>query len=300
MVVDPMLASTGSLPQDEERWSFEPKWDGFRAIVHADGRRLRVLTRRGTDLVARLPELAALTGVLGPGTVLDGELIVLDVDGRIDFEGMRRRGFGQADPGRLVFVAFDVLALAGEEVMARRWEARRAMLTDLVLEGPHWGVTPSYPGEGRTLFEATRAEGIEGVVAKRLDAPYRAGVRTAAWVKTKHFDRGWFDVLGIAPTPEERYALILGTQVGGHVRYVGRVEWGFTRERFEELAARGRPTEVSPFGGWAPAGALFLEPGVVAEVRYLAGSRLRHATLRSLAFERPPVTDGGRTGPGNP
>ncbi|MCA1846992.1 MAG: hypothetical protein LC792_28125, partial [Actinobacteria bacterium] len=201
-----MLATTGSLPEDEERWSFEPKWDGFRTIVHTDGRRLRVLSRRGTDLVARLPELAPLTGVLTADTVLDGELVVLDVDGRVDFEGMRRRGFGQADPGRLVFVAFDVLTLAGEEVMARRWEARRAMLADLVLEGPHWGVTPSYPGEGRTLFEATRAEGIEGVVAKRLDAPYRPGVRTATWVKTKHFDRGWFDVLGIAPTPEERYA----------------------------------------------------------------------------------------------
>ncbi len=144
----------------------------------------------------------------------------------------------------------------------------------------------SYVGEGRTLFEATKAEGIEGVVAKRLDAGYRPGVRTTAWVKTKHFDRAWFDVLGVAPTPEERYALVLGFRGSGQVRYAGRVEWGFTRAHFEEIAARGRPTAESPFGGWAPRGAMFFEPGSVAEVRYLAGSQLRHATLRSLAFDR--------------
>lgn len=288
MVVEPMLATPGPLPRDEERWSFEPKWDGFRAIVHTEGRRLCVLSRRGTDLTGRLPELAVLAGALARGTVLDGELVVLDADGRVDFEGMRRRGFGQASPGRLVFVAFDVLALAGEEVMARRWEARRAMLVDLGLEGAGWYTTPSYRGEGRTLFDATRDAGIEGVVAKRLDAPYRPGVRTAAWIKTKHFDRAWFDVLAVAPTPEERYALVLGRRgVDGRARYAGRVEWGFTRERFAELVVRVQPTGKSPFGSWAPAGAVFFEPGVVAEVRYLAGSQLRHATLLSLAFDQP-------------
>src|SRR3989442_15185952 len=135
MLVDPMLATSGPLPADEERWSFEPKWDGFRAIVHTDGRRLRVLSRRGTDLAGRLPELAPLAGVLPPGTTLDGELVVLDAEGHVDFEGMRRRGFGQADPGRLAFVAFDVLALAGEEVTARRWGARQAPLVHLRLAG---------------------------------------------------------------------------------------------------------------------------------------------------------------------
>jgi bifunctional non-homologous end joining protein LigD len=151
--------------------SLQRKNDGFRAIVHTDGRRLRVLSRRGTDLAGRLPELGPLAPVLVPDTTLDGELVVLGADGRVDFDGMRRRGFGQTDPGRLVFVAFDVLALAGEDVMARRWEARRAMLLDLGLDGPAWCTTPSYSGEGASLFEATRAEGIEGVVAKRLDAP---------------------------------------------------------------------------------------------------------------------------------
>lgn len=285
MVVDPMLACSGPLPKDEERWAFEPKWDGFRAIARRDGRSLRILSRRGTDLAGRLPELASLAGKLPAGTTLDGELVVFDSDGHVDFDGMRRRGFGQASPGRLVFVAFDVLALAGADVMARPWEDRRVMLVDLELDGPAWCTTPSYPGEGTTLLEATRAQGIEGVIAKRLDSPYRPGVRTTAWVKTKHFDRAHFDVLGVAPTPEGRYALLLGWRGAGRpVRYAGRVEWGFSRERFAELIGQATPTDISPSGNTAPPGVVFFEPGVLAEVRYLAGSQLRHATLQSLAF----------------
>lgn len=288
MLFDPMLATSGPLPTDEKNWAFEPKWDGFRAIVHTDGRRLRVISRRGTDLAGRVPELAPLSRVLPPGTTLDGELVVFDAEGRVDFDGMRRRGFGQAAAGRLLFVAFDVLTLAGEEVMARRWDGRRAMLVDLRLDGPAWRTTPSYPGEGSTLLEATRDQGIEGVVAKRFDAPYRPGVRSTAWVKAKHFDRALFDVLGVAPTPEGRCALVLGRRwVDGPVRYAGRVEWGFGRERLEELIARGQPTDVRPFGGPAPPGAVFFEPGVMAEVRYLAGSQLRHATLQALHFPTP-------------
>ncbi|MCA1842931.1 MAG: hypothetical protein LC792_07010 [Actinobacteria bacterium] len=281
MVLDPMLATAGPLPTDVERWAFEPKWDGFRAMVHSDGRRVRVVSRRGTDLTGRLPETAPLTGALPAGTTVDGELVVVDSEGRIDFEGMRRRGFGQPSAGRLLFVAFDIVALAGDDLTARRWDTRRAMLVDLGLDGPAWVTTPSYPGEGTSLLEATRAQGIEGVVAKRLDAPYRPGVRTTAWVKTKHFARASFDVLGVAPTAEGRAALLVGQRGAG---YAGRVEWGFTRERFEELVARARPTDVNPLGGWHPPGVVFFEPGVSAEVRFLAGSQLRHATLQALSF----------------
>ena len=284
MAIEPMLATSGPLPTDEDRWAFEPKWDGFRAIVQGDGHRLRILSRRGTDLAGRLPELAALAGWLPAGTTLDGELVVVDAGGRVDFDGMRGRGFGQSSAGRLLFVAFDILTFAGEPVITRRWDTRRDMLGDLGLDGPNWCATPAYPGEGTTLFEATRVQGLEGVVAKRLDAPYRPGVRTKAWVKTKHFDRAWFDVLGVAPTPEERYALLLGSRgTPGATRYMGRVEWGFTRQRLEELIVSGRPTDVNPFGHEVPAGVVFFEAGVVAEVRYLAGSQLRHATLQSLA-----------------
>lgn len=286
MLVDPMLATSGPLPTDEERWAFEPKWDGFRAIVQTDGRGIRVWSRRGTDLAGRLPELAPLAAALPPRTTLDGELVVFDSEGRVDFDGMRRRGFGQAAPGRLVFVAFDLLAVGGTDVMTTPWDGRRTMLVDLRLDGSAWCTTPAYRGEGRTLLDVTRAHGIEGVIAKRLDSPYRPGVRTTAWVKTKHFDRARFDVLGVAPTPEGRYALLLGWRnADGPARNAGRVEWGFSRERFAELLARATPTDVSPWGTDSPPGTVFFEPGVLAEVRYLANSQLRHATLQSLAFE---------------
>jgi bifunctional non-homologous end joining protein LigD len=171
MLVDPMLVTSGPLPDDDERSSFEPKWNGFRALVRTDGKNLRVLSRRGTDLADRFPELGPLARILAIGTVLDGELVVLDTDGRVDFERMRRRGFGQAAAGRLLFVAFDVLAVAGEEVIAQRWDGRRVLLADLEFEGPGSCTTPSYVGEGRTLFEATRAESLEGVCSPSASMP---------------------------------------------------------------------------------------------------------------------------------
>jgi hypothetical protein len=116
-------------------------------------------------------------------------------------------------------------------------------------------------------------------------------MRTAAGVKTKHFDRAWFDVLAIAPTPEERTPSSSASEPTGRSATSGGWNGGSPRDRFEELVAWGRPTALSPFGGWAPAGAVFFEPGVVAEVRYLAGSQLRHATLRSLALDRVPEED---------
>ena len=176
---------------------------------------------------------------------------------------MRRRGFGQPSPGRLLFVAFDVVALAGEDVMARRWDARRAMLVDLGLDGPAWCTTPSYPGEGAALFEATRAQGIEGVVAKRLDAPYRPGVRTRAWVKTKHFDRARFDVLGVAPTPEGRYALLLGPAQRRSAGCATPGGWNGASpgSGFEELVARGPPDGRQPASAARPAGGGVLRAG---------------------------------------
>jgi bifunctional non-homologous end joining protein LigD len=110
------------------------------------------------------------------------------------------------------------------------------------------------------------------VVASRLDSPYRPGVRTAAWVKTRHFDRGRFDLLGVTPTPEEHYALIPGVRSSdGRLHYAGRVEWGFTRE-LQGVRRPGAADGQESLRRWTPTGAVLFGPGVVAEVRYLRGA----------------------------
>jgi bifunctional non-homologous end joining protein LigD len=273
---DPMLASSGRLPDDDGRWAFEPKWDGFRAIVHVN-RRVVVWSRRGTDLTGRFPEVAGLAAAVPADTVLDGELVVLDDAGRPDFDAIRRRGLlGHLD-GAATFVAFDVLRVGGRDLVTQRFQARRAELVGLALSGPGWCTTPSRVGDGAALFDATRDQGLEGVVAKRLDSPYRPGVRTKLWLKCKHWTTGRFLVGGVI-VGDEHSVLLVGTATGAGLAYVGAVEvFGETPLATILAAVRARPS--SPFTGWAPR-ALWLEPDMTVEVRYLAqGPGLRHATL---------------------
>ena len=273
---DPMLASSGGLPDDDGRWAFEPKWDGFRAIVHLNGRTV-VWSRRGTDLTERFPEVAGLAAAVPTDTVLDGELVVLDAAGRPDFEAIRQRGLLGRIEGRATFVAFDVLRFAGRDLIAERFRTRRTALEDLELSGPGCCTTPSDLDDGAALFDATREQGLEGIVAKRLDSPYRPGVRTKLWLKCKHWVTGRFVVGGVI-VGDEHSVLLVGTPASGALAYVGVVEV-FCETPLAAILSGAQARPSSPFNGWAPR-ALWLEPEMTVDVRYLAqGPGLRHATM---------------------
>jgi bifunctional non-homologous end joining protein LigD len=273
-----MLASPGPLPADGQRWAFEPKWDGFRAVVHVDGA-VRVWSRRGSDLTTRFPELKRIARAVPADTCLDGELVVLSPSGRPDFEGIRRRGLlGVAGPPA-VFVVFDILRFAGRDVVTCRYGVRRKMLEDLALAGDAWVTTPSHAGDGAALLQATRMSGLEGVVAKRLDSPYKPGVRSKLWLKTKNYRTGRFLVGGVIVS-EERATLLVGVAGrDGDLHYAGAVQM-FSRVQLAEVLTLLRARSASPFRGWSP-NALFVDPEVTVEVRYLASdpAGLRHATF---------------------
>ncbi len=284
-----MLCTLGALPTDEGRWSFEPKWDGFRALLHLDGHRVRVLSRRGADLTARCPELAPLARAVRRPCVLDGELVVLDAGGRPDFEAMRRRGLLGKVEAPILFVAFDVLALDGDPLTARPWRARRSNLVRLGVDGPAWTTTPSYAGEGRSLFDATLAQGLEGVVAKRLDSPYRPGARSRAWVKVKHMRTATFVVGGVAvadPERNRRAALLVGVpEADGGLRYSGRVEAGFPVGGMETIRGALQPRVTSAFGIRFPYPVEHCEPELEVAVQFLDRSDqgwLRHTSFKGI------------------
>ena len=285
-----MLCTLGPLPADEARFAFEPKWDGFRALVHCDGLRTRVLSRRGHDLTDRCPELAPLARALRRPCVLDGELVVLDAAGVPSFEAMRRRGLLGRIELPLTFVAFDLLSADGTLTIGRSWEGRRALLERLGMEGPAWTLTRAYVGEGRLLFEATRAQGLEGVVAKRLDAAYRPGARSRAWIKTKHMRVGTFVVGGFAlPDPERdrRAALLVGVfDPDGTLRFTGRVEAGFPAGGLEAVRSALRPRAESPFGLRFPYPVEHCEPELEVAVQFLDRSDqwgwLRHTSFKGV------------------
>jgi bifunctional non-homologous end joining protein LigD len=171
-----MLSRPAPLPSGSG-WSFEVKWDGFRALVSTeDG--LRVRSRRGWDMTETVPGLAALP----PGVVLDGELVAWR-DGDPYFPDVCARVLNRDASIPITFVAFDVLKMDGKNMMDASFEERRAALVRLPLDPPMSVVAETFT-DGPALFDAVRKLGLEGVVAKRLSSRYRANQR--GWIKTKN------------------------------------------------------------------------------------------------------------------
>jgi bifunctional non-homologous end joining protein LigD len=180
----PAPLTTGGLPGDEEEWSFEPAWGGHRVVVAIEGGRTRALDEAGEDVTSRYPELRELGRAVGAVTVaLEGELVVTGAGRRPDPEAQARRAQArgeaalrrQAARSPAVFFAADLVWLEGHSAAPLPYRQRRSLLERLELSGPAWETAPSRPGEGTALLAAARAQGLAGVVARRLDGPYETG-----------------------------------------------------------------------------------------------------------------------------
>jgi hypothetical protein len=165
---EPMLSRPGPLPKGP-RWTFEVKWDGFRAIVSTE-RDLRIRSRRGWNMTPALPELAKLPA----GLVVDGEVVAFNDAGDPHFPLLARRVLNYDRSIRAHLIVFDLLRLDGEDMTVRRYRERRSILEALDLNGPHW-TTPCAFDDGETLRAAVWERGLEGVVAKKTDERYWPG-----------------------------------------------------------------------------------------------------------------------------
>jgi bifunctional non-homologous end joining protein LigD len=172
-----MLARSGSIPTHGD-FAYEVKWDGFRAILSTEDR-YRVCSRRGWDMTALLPELAAFP-VFG---TFDGELIAFDQAGTPDFPLVCERMLMRRQHVRNTYVIFDLLSLEGSDLMGQPYRERRRQLESVNLNGLHWR-TPEAFDDGEALFEAVCERELEGIVAKRRDGRYRPGER--GWTKIKN------------------------------------------------------------------------------------------------------------------
>ena len=173
-----MLARSGPIATRGD-WSFEVKWDGFRAIVSTEGEPLRVRSRRGWNMTELVPELTALPI---PAT-LDGELVAFGPEGAPDFPLLCERMLMRRPGVAVTLMIFDLLSFEGEDLTRAPYSERHTQLEALDLNGVHWQ-TPETFDDGEALFEAVCAHELEGVVAKRRSSAYRPGER--GWVKTKN------------------------------------------------------------------------------------------------------------------
>jgi bifunctional non-homologous end joining protein LigD len=269
-----MRATLGRLPADGTGWAFEIKWDGYRTLAFVEGGRVRLQSSNLYDVTAKYPELGDLpAGVNARRAVLDGEIVVLDDEGRPRFELIQRHGLEQRQAALYVF---DLLSLDDHDTISLTYEQRRRLLTEVVEAGSNWTVPAHRVGDGQALLDATAARGLEGVMAKRLSSTYRPGTRTKEWRKVKHRQPAEVVIGGYSAGTGNRSStfgsLLVGRWQGDTLAFAGGVGTGFTQRRLDELTRRLRAlrTPECPFDPLPPTayrrGATWVEPELRARV----------------------------------
>ncbi len=305
-LVRPMLAAAGPLPTLEEdaAWGYEMKWDGVRAVVYVEGGRARAMTRNDRDVTNTYPEVRALAEAMGATqAVLDGELVTFDPAGKPSFGQLQQRmhvtGAGQirrlVETVPVVYLIFDLLHLDGRSLLDLPYVERRELLDGLGLAGRSWQTPPYFAGGGADVVLASLDQGLEGVVAKRLDSKYLPGRRGDSWRKVKNIRTQEVVVVGWKPGQGRREgrigSLLLGLSTDEGLMYAGHVGTGFTEAMLDDLSARLRPLarKTSSLADEVPRpqarDASWVTPKLVGEVAFsewTRDGRLRHPSWRGL------------------
>lgn len=295
----PMLATAGALPPDDDHWAYEVKWDGVRVLAAIDADRFTLTSRVGNSVTAGYPELAGIVDAVRQPVLLDGEVVAMR-DGRPDFGLLQTRMHVRGPAAALVastpvtLCVFDLLHVGEVSLLGSSYDERRSLLEALGLDGPRWQTPPAFLGDGAAISEATRAQGMEGVVAKRRDSAYEPGRRSASWVKVKHVRHQSAVVIGWKPGGGGRSgqlgSLLLAVQGADGLTFAGHVGTGFSGAtlrllgdvlaplRRDAAAAIDVPREYARHAVW-------VEPRLVVEVEFTEWTRegrLRHPSYKGL------------------
>lgn len=275
----PMLPMPAAEPFDSSEYCFDVAWDGVRALASIDRGEVRLWGRDLSDLTDRYPEVQALAQLAPQGTMVDGELIVSDQAGRPDPVALEVRQHGPSvdSVGQVVpsvtYVVYDLLYLRGRSVLKEPLTRRRPRMSEAVRSSGRIYVVEPVAEDGLALFEAAREKGLEGVIAKRFDSPYRPGRRHPDWLQIDAVRKQDFAVLGFIPQAGAHLleALIVGVFDGRAFRPVGKVVGGF--DRAASVAIRksldGLPAAPAPDESrWSDDRICWVKPQTVVNVKF--------------------------------
>jgi bifunctional non-homologous end joining protein LigD len=299
--VDVQLAKLVKTVPEESGWLFELKYDGYRILAFVEAGQAHLMTRNGQDYTSKFQPVAdALVAWAGRKTlVLDGEVVILDAQGRTDFQALQN--FIKNPTGKtLVYTVFDLLALAGADLRSCGLTDRKAILETLLRNAPdniHYSRHTS--GDGAASFAAACQAGMEGLIAKKADSIY-SGTRNGDWLKIKCENRQEFVVVGFTRTLKKRSglsAILLGVYDGAKLLYAGRAGTGFTDQGAQELAekfakiASASPPVLNVPEPRPDETVTWLKPMLVAEIRFAEWTDqnlLRQASFKGLRTDKEP------------
>src|SRR5215831_12771709 len=303
--IEPMLlVRTNKLPEGTN-WQYELKLDGYRAIAFKSGGRVHLRSRNNKDFNGRYPAIVEALSAMPDETVIDGEIVAVDESGRPSFNSLQNYAGGK---NRLLYYVFDVLVLSGQDLLSEALVSRREMLQSSVLSrlGEPIRESPTFDAKLADLVRSVKTQGLEGLVAKRLDSRYEAGMRSGAWQKMRVNREQEFVIGGYTPSANNFDALIFGYHEGDKLMYVARTRNGFTPSSRASLFKQFRALEIGecPFanlpearsGRWGQGLTVekmkecrWLKPVLVGQFDFLEwtpDNHLRHTSFRGIRADR--------------
>jgi len=297
-----MAVSAATLPVGAE-WSYEVKWDGYRAQAVKSGASVSLASRNLKNITRQFPDVVrAAASVRAKSAVLDGEIVALDADGRPSFQALHHSATAGLS---VVYYAFDLLHLDGRDLTGAPLDERREALRRIV-DGSGVLLSDPLPGTPGQIADAVRGLGLEGVVAKRRRSTYAAGRRSDAWIKVRYAKHQELVIGGFKPNGTNFDSLIVGYYEGKDLLCAGKVRSGFTpRLRTQVFASiRDLQTPRCPFanlpstraGRWGEGITVeemqtlrWVKPRQVAEISFAEWTRdgsLRHAAFLALRDDK--------------